>query len=74
MASLAVTLPLPRSSRTTAAGLTEGIVVGPGSSARNPSTVTFRAFSIGILCALFIAGFGYGNDWILDLERSPAAP
>jgi len=31
--------------------------------------VTFRAFSIGILCALFIAGFGYVNDWILDLER-----
>lgn len=31
--------------------------------------MTFRAFSIGILCALFIAGFGYVNDWILDLER-----
>jgi hypothetical protein len=31
--------------------------------------VTFRAFAIGILFALFIAGFGYVNDWILDLER-----
>ncbi len=31
--------------------------------------MTFRAFSIGIVCGLFIAGFGYVNDWILDLER-----
>jgi len=31
--------------------------------------VTIRAFLIGILFALFIAGFGYVNDWILDLER-----
>ncbi len=31
--------------------------------------MTFRAFSIGIICGLFIAGFGYVNDWILDLER-----
>lgn len=31
--------------------------------------MTVRAFFIGILFALFIAGFGYVNDWILDLER-----
>ncbi|NLF16043.1 MAG: hypothetical protein GX595_02145 [Lentisphaerae bacterium] len=31
--------------------------------------MTLRAFTVGILCALFIAGFGYVNDWILDLER-----
>jgi hypothetical protein len=31
--------------------------------------MTFRAFFIGIVFALFIAGFGYVNDWILDLER-----
>ena len=31
--------------------------------------MTFRAFAIGIVCALFIAGFGYVNDWIWDLER-----
>ncbi|MCK5802499.1 MAG: hypothetical protein KAI66_06685 [Lentisphaeria bacterium] len=31
--------------------------------------MTFRAFAIGISCALGIAGWGYVNDWILDLER-----
>jgi len=38
-------------------------------ASRNAQIVTLRAFSIGTLCALFIAGFGYVNDWILDLER-----
>ncbi|MBN2451515.1 MAG: hypothetical protein JXR77_14085 [Lentisphaeria bacterium] len=31
--------------------------------------MTVRAFAVGIALALFLAGFGYANDWILDLER-----
>ena len=30
--------------------------------------MTWRAVSIGVLCALFIAGAGYVNDRLLDLE------
>ncbi len=41
----------------------------PAGSPSAATTVTFRAFIVGVLCALFIAGFGYVNDWILDLER-----
>ncbi|OGV80314.1 MAG: hypothetical protein A3K19_18210 [Lentisphaerae bacterium RIFOXYB12_FULL_65_16] len=34
--------------------------------------MTLRAVIIGLLAAWLIAGFGYVNDWVLDLERFTA--
>lgn len=34
--------------------------------------MTWRALIIGLVGAWFIAGFGYVNDWVLDLERFTA--
>ncbi len=34
--------------------------------------MTWRAVIIGLVGAWFIAGFGYVNDWVLDLERFTA--